>query len=423
MPKYVGIKNNQVSVFSDKLFSCANTIVIELPEELSKIPPNDLIVNYRLKDGKLISKTQQKNSKDLKVAFISNYGSKCGIGTYSKFLYEKLINHIADYRVFTEINQKYEIENKIIPDDKIVPCWKRGESLSSLINEVKKYSPDVILIQHEFGLFPNVRHWISMLTQLSDYKVVVTMHSVFHHLDKLLAEACIPDIVVHLDGAKRVLKEEKNITGNVHVIPHGCFPCVDKSKLWNFYKSEHTFIQFGFLFKYKGFENSIRAAAILKNKYPDIFFTALCSMSDFSNTEHNLYFKELMLLTEELNLQENVGLIKGFQSETVIDAYLRTNKAAVFPYVSNKEHECFGSSGAAPFTMTKAIPVITSNAHHFEGLPAIKADTPEEIADCLDKLFSNKKMVNSQIETQNKYLENNSWENTAKRYLDIFENK
>lgn len=421
MVRFVGVKNNHICVVSDKLFDNNDLQVLEVPVELSHVSAAELLTNCRVKDGIIKCKSFKKSAKEMKVALVSNYGTKCGLGTYSKFLYDELITYVGDYKLFVEKQEQYEIENPKIPDDKIVACWKRGESLLELINKIKEYDPDIILIQHEFGLFPNARHWISMINRLSNYRIIVTMHSIFYHQDKIIVEACIPEIIVHLESAKEVLEKTKQISSKIYVIPHGCFPCIDKNKFWNFYKSDHTFVQFGFLFRYKGYENSIKATYLLKEKYPDVFFTALCSESDYAKIEHQIYYNELMKLVDNLRLHENVGIIRGFQSETVLNSYLRTNKAAVFPYISNKEHECFGASGAAPYTMTKAIPVISSSIHHFVNLPTIKANTPEEIATQLDVLFSNETSVIQQVDAQIKYLDENSWENTAKKYISIFE--
>lgn len=424
MEKYIGIKNGKIVLVSDQLVQLDGMQVIELPEELNDIDPKDIILNYKFKNNQIINKNYKKPAEELKIAFISNFGTKCGIATYSKFLYSELIPLIKDYRIFAEINASEqddpEKNSLMFPEEKITHCWKRGESLTKLVEEVKSYDPDLILIQHEFGIFPNACHWISMLNQLSDYRIITTMHSVFEHKDKTIVEAPMKEIIVHLEGAKKVLKEQKQITGKVSVINHGCFPCVDKTKLWNYYKTKHTFIQFGFLFKYKGFENSIKTVALLKDKYPDVYFTGLCSESELIKQEHENLYQELMALVEKLGVQENVGLIRGYQSENVINSYLRTNRVALFPYMSEKEHKCYGSSGATPYAMTCAIPVISSNVPHFEGLPTIKADTPEEMATELDKLFSDYKLINNQVEIQNKYLEENSWKETAKKYLKVF---
>ena len=72
--------------------------------------------------------------------------------------------------------------------------------------------------------------------------------------------------------------------------------------------------------------------------------------------------------------------------------------------------------------MSKNIPVITSSIPHFSDTPSIKADTPEEIAHELDKLFSDPKLVAAQLKKRNEFIEENSWENTALKYIKIFEN-
>lgn len=420
MINFVGVKDAKICILSNQAFESSKYIVVELQQELKNISPETLILNYIFRDGKIISKNN-KNGKKLKVAFVSNYGTKCGIGTYSKFLYDELINLVGDYKLFIEKQDSYEIENPIIADDKIIPCWKRGESLLELIKEIKKYDPDIISIQHEFGLFANSGYFLSLLTQLSKYRIIITMHSVFYHLDKVICEAAMPEIIVHLDGAKDVLLNEKKISSKVYVVPHGCFTHSDKTRLWNFYRTDHTIIQAGFLFKYKGWEEALKTVSILKKKYKDVFLTGLCSESDSNKLEHQLYFESLLKLTEELGIQDNVALIRGYQSEKVWDVYFRTNKVAMFPYASEKKDEVFGASGSARIAMSKGIPVVSSCANHFSDMPTIKANTPEELASEIDKLFSDPKLINKQIQLQDKFLEDNSWKNIAEKYLEIFE--
>jgi glycosyltransferase involved in cell wall biosynthesis len=426
MPRFAGVRDNNIRVVSDSSFLNEHLSVIEVPSDLNTVSSSELIANYRVRDGKIVLRKEKKSVKNMKVALVSNWKMKCGIATYANFLFNELIPEFGDYKLFIEESEFFTsspnaLGDLTIPDDKISICWKRGESLTKLIAEIKAYDPDIVLIQHEFGLYPNSRYFLSLMNQLSEFRVIVTMHSVFHHKDKTICEAAMPEIIVHLEGAKEVLVEEKGLASKVHVVPHGCFPCEDTTRLWNFYKSEHTFIQFGFSYRYKGYENALKATAILKKKYKDVFFTGLCSESPYSKIEHEIYYRELMQIVDDLDIQENVGLIRGYQSDQVLDSYLRINKAAIFPYISNNEHECFGSSGAAPFSMTKAIPVISSSVNHFKSLPTIKADSPEEIAEALDKLFSNKKLVENQLELQVAYLEENSWRNTALRYIKIFE--
>lgn len=418
--RFATIFNQRISVISDRVIAGG----IELPAELDTVSSSELLQQYQYRDGKFQSKSTKKLAKNMRLAIVSNWDEKCGISTYSQYLYNHITDKVADYKIFAEdssinTNQFSHSESTF---DHIVHCWKRGESLQQLVAEIKKFNPDIISIQHEFGLFSSGRYWLSFLTQLSDYRIITTLHSVFpNHFDKLVFEGALQEIIVHSDAAKKALQENKQLSARVEVIPHGTFPCTDTSRLWNNYKSEHTLCSFGFLFRYKGVENTIRAVAILKAKYPDVFFTCLCSGGGFSQSDHNSYWRELMELVEKLGLQEHVALLRGFFSDTVIDAYMRSNKVAVFPYQSNEEHKCFGSSGAGREAMSYALPVITSNAPHFTDLPTIKVNTPEEMAVELSKVFEDPSHAKTQVEKQNEYLAENSWEKTAERYLRIFE--
>lgn len=428
MARFVGVKDQHICIVSDKPFVNDAVQILEVPSELSDLSATELIIRCKVKDGVFKCKGIKKPAIQMKVAFITNYRMRCGLSTYIENLIPEMAPHIGHFKLFIERNDDitgdiFQVGSQKLLPDRVISCWKRGESLQELIDAIKKYDPDVILINHEFGLFPNARHWLSLMTQLSDYRVIVIMHSIFpDHYDKMVYEASMPEIVVHLEGAKDNLQNTKKVNAKVHVIHHGCYPISERSKLWNNYKSQHTFIRRGFLFRYKGWSLALETAAILKEKYPDVFFTGLCSESPYAIVEHQLYYDELMHLIDHLGLKDNVAMIKGYQSDNIIDAYLRSNKVAIFPYVSSNQHKVFGASGAARLAMSKGLPVITSLINHFIDLPTIKVDSPQQMADELDRLFSDPIYEQQQIKKQNTFVEENSWENTAKKYIEVLEN-
>lgn len=428
MKRFVGVRNNKIVIVSDHKFSDDSVVVYELPQEFSDASSFELMTRVRVIDGKFVSKMSEKNISQMRIAFVGNWKMQCGISSYSENLWPAVAQHFAEFRLFVEKNaeptSKLNVMGKTeIPESHVIQCWSRGESLDELVRQIQSFDPDIVWIQHEFGLWSNARHWLSMMSRLADFRVIVTMHSVFRHRDKTIVEAAMPEIVVHLEGAKHVLKEEKKLSNSVYVIPHGCNQVEESEKLWNFYRSSKTYMQFGFGFRYKGWEESIHAASILKQKYEDVFFTGLFSESHFAAKEHQLYYDELMELIERLGLQENVAIIRGYQSDEALDSFLRTNQASVFPYVSHPAHEVWGASGAARIAMSKSIPVITSRINHFSDIPSIKASTPQEIADSLEKLFLDWKVKRAQINTQNAFVRENSWEKVAQLYIQIFEKK
>lgn len=425
MARFIGVKHNRICVVSDSKFNNYGIEVIEISPELSHLSSTDLITNCTIRNGCVVYKCSKKPAKQLKLALVGNWKMRCGIATYSENLWPEVAKHVGEFKLFIEKNDittgsVYQFGETTLEESQVVSCWSRGQSLQELTRALKEYQPDIIWIQHEFGLWPNASYWLSMMSQLSDYRVIVTMHSVFHHKDKTIVEAAMPEIVAHLEGARRLLKEEKGLTSKVHVIPHGCYK-FDNERLWNFYKSDKTFMQFGFGFRYKGWENSIRATALLKEKYNDVFFTGLFSESPYAKLDHQIYYNELMELISELGIQENVALLRGYQSDDVLDSFLRTNQATIFPYVSHPNHEVFGASGAARMAMSKGLPVVTSSVNHFSDLPSIKADSPEDIAKALEKIFTSHEAKEKQLQIQTAYLNENTWEKIGQRYIEIFE--
>lgn len=421
--KYVGYRDQTIIMVSDHPIK-GNYSTIPLPVELELFSAEDLILNFQVQDGKFFSKLQIKTGKNLKVAVVSNWKMACGIATYAEHLLEKLIPKLGEVKIFSEIQDTYtgllNLACGLQLNDAVIPCWKRGQNLLQLVKEIKNFNPDIVLINHEWGLFPNARYWLSMMTQLSNYRIITIIHSTFYHADKTIVEASLPELIIHQIGGKDVLENTKQISGKIHLIPHGCYE-YQPGHLWNFYRTPQTFIQVGFGLRYKRFEDSVQAAFILKEKYPNIFFTGIFSESPYAKVAHQMYFVELLNLVKKLNLEENVAIIRGFQSDTVINSYLRTNAVAVFPYGSDPKHEVWGSSGAARLAMSKGLPVITANHNHFSDLPTLKANGPEGLAQTLDQLFSDPEFKKQQIQAQIDFIQNNSWEITAQKFIGIFE--
>lgn len=362
-----------------------------------------------------MERTAVKPIDQLKVVLVGVYKIQCGIATYAEQLFPRIARGVADYRIFAEVSENAQEE------DKVERCWVRGEPLSELVSRIHSFNPDVVYIEHEFGIFPNARHWLSFMSQLQPYRVFVKQHSIFYHKDKMVCESAVPNIIVHSNIGKKVLKE-KGVASNVFVIPHGCIPCTDSTRLWNLYHSLHTLVQFGFGFEYKGWENALHAVAKLKEKYPQVFFTGLFSESKFNKAYHDNYYHKLAELIKELKIEEHVALIRGYQSDESLDAYLRTNQIAVFPYVRNGEHTVYGVTGAARLAMTAGTPTITSDVPQFDDLEGVcpRPANADELAEEITKLFNSKEGRESQVAKQNQYLVDTSWEAVTKRHLELF---
>ncbi len=404
-------KNLVVNIISDT--------PIETDQKTKEVSKQNITIGKRMPSA-IISKEDytKKEIKELRVAFITNWGDNCGIATYSKYLCDSIIPQIKELKIFSEVNDSptegYDIEK----------CWERGKSLLKLVKMIKEWGPDFVICQHEFGLFPNSFYFSQLCQYLSEIPYIIQTHSVYRHLDKLCYTESIKNIVVHTENQKAVYREIGN-TSNIFVVPHGCVMYEDTAELWNINLNPYTIVLSGFPNKYKGLPRALEAISILKKndpKFKNIMFTYLMSETGRNPSGDQKYYDELMELVQKLGLEENVAIIRKFQSEESLCLFYRLNKLAIFPYVNNSDNLVFSASGSARIAMANKIPVIVSESHLFDDLQSIlpRPDSTEQLAKEIDKVFSDERYRSELVTKSTNFIKENNWDICATKYLEIY---
>jgi glycosyltransferase involved in cell wall biosynthesis len=260
---------------------------------------------------------------------------------------------------------------------------------------------------------------MKLLEFLENYDYLVTTHSVYKsHLDKLICFSAMKNIVCHSNTAKQCLNNHEN--KNVFMIPHGC-KNNNKEELFNAFMNPYTIFQFGFGFDYKGVDKAIKAISYLKNKYKNIFYCYVCSISEHSQATHNNYIQHLKELIEKNNVEDNILIIKKYLPEEIIYSYLRTMKLAIFPYTTDENNIVYGASGAIRMAMECDVPIIASNSNMFDDLDGVipRPETYIDLAIEIDKIFSNENYKKDLIKKNKFYINKNSWEEISKKYLEV----
>jgi glycosyltransferase involved in cell wall biosynthesis len=288
---------------------------------------------------------------------------------------------------------------------------------------VQQYDPDFVIIQHEFGIFPKAPYLLQMLQMLETIPYAVVLHSTYEHLDKSICTSAMKNIIVHTEIAKNVLRSLGN-SSNISVIPHGCTEFPDRQELWNIFQTPYAIVQFGFGFFYKGVDRAIDAIHILKSeqpeKYKDIFYCYLCSENSHTRNIHSEYMTYLTDKVEKLGLEDNVVIVRKWNTDQEINVYLRTAKLAIFPYLINPDNTVYGASGAIRISFANGIPCIASESHLFDEISGLPRPTNSvDLAREMDKVFSDGKYREALIKNQDDYVANNTWDITIDRYLDV----
>jgi glycosyltransferase involved in cell wall biosynthesis len=412
---YISVdENNVIVAVSDIAFRQPGqkTVEIDLPRGAD---PHKLI-GTKLKAGR-------KSVRDLRVAFVCNWGDHCGIATYTGFLHRAMAPKVKEIKIFSEVTP---VETQDGPD--VVRCWRRGAPVRDLLKAIAEYKPDFVIVQHEFGIFPKATYFLQLLQGLENYPYVVVTHSVYEHLDKSVCTAAIKNIVVHSREARDCLLRLGN-DNEIFVIPHGCvvYPPEQVGELWNIFQTPYALVQFGFGFFYKGVDRVLDAVHHLKNeqpeKYGEIFYVYLCSENAHTGMVHTQYYSLLMKKVEALGLQDNVAVIRKYQSEQTINNYLRTAKIALFPYVTDPKNVVYGASGAIRMAMANRIPVVASDSHMFDDLEGVVPRPGDHVtlAKEIDTIFSSEEYRTALVGRQDRYVRENNWDVTADRYLALYE--
>lgn len=363
--------------------------------------------------GKKLRIGLPKETKDLKVAVICNWGGQCGIATYAEALISEMKSKVKEVRIFSELSS---------PDS--IQCWKRGESMASCINLIKEWNPDIVHIQHEFGIFPKATHFLKMLEMLGDIPYAITLHSVYEHLDKTICSAYIKNIIVHSEHGKQALLKLGHIN-NIYVVDHGCPVYENIEELWNIFQNDYAVIQFGFGFSYKGVDMAIDAINILQKndpKFKNIFYCYLCSENPVTRYVHDAYYYSIKNKVDELNLSENITVLRGFASEKIIANFLRTARLAIFPYKTDPSNIVYGASGAIRHAMANGVPTIASESHMFDDLDGVLPRTvdAESLASEIDKIFSDGEYRKSLVQKNLEFVKNHSWSIAAEQHLIVY---
>lgn len=402
---------------------------IPVPSEFSDISDKELISKFEINGG--IIKKKGEEVKKPRVAVISDWGINCGIATYTKYLVDALRPLVGEVVVLAEEAPGVPIE----PD--VIRCWDRKGDYLRIIPEVEKFNPDLIVIQHEFGLFHKINLWQSLMSQLSKWRVLTTFHTVLEHripnieasLDykaRCFAEMACPEIIVHQKRARDTLRD-RGYSGLVHYIPHGCFAPSKERKLkpekYGMYP-ENTIFQYGFGGRHKGWEFAIDTIELLRAKYPDVLYLGVFNLPVGGEFHANNYHQELLDLVKKKDLVKNVSLIQGFQSEGMLRNIISGVRVGFFPYQSPKNWFSWGASGAIQLPLSMGLPLVLGDFSQFEEyrgkIPLVK--TPTEAADEIDKLFSNLDYQKERSKISLELSEERSWDKVAKWYLSCPKN-
>ena len=330
------------------------------------------------------------------ICVISSYFPQhCGIASYTHYLARALKSSEESLKL-TLITEKSNLEKHSLLFN-IFPVFNRDEDYSSPITLLlKKLNPDVVHIQHEYGIFGYDNRFLNLLEQLrsAGIPVIVTLHTVHTRLSfftgcshpqirHLLKKVDIEKyqqrvgelanmIIVHQEKSIRQILLRQGISPKkVITIPHGTLVAktIDKhlaKSALGIKKHEPLILAFGYLEPSKNLLFLIKAFRKVKVHLPDAKLF-LCGYIRFSTSKSVSYKARCLKLIDTYNLNNDVIFTDDVIPEKKVPEVL--SAADVIAFVYNEDTH--SSSGALHIALGLGKPVVASRIPKFEELSGV----------------------------------------------------
>ncbi len=302
-----------------------------------------------------------KSRKPIRVIYVSTYiPQKCGIATFTKDVTSaiNLINQKALAEIMVVVKKNEEIEFPWEVKHKIEFCNK--ESYLQAADYINKSSCDVVLIEHEFGIFGGEcgNYLLDFLKAVKKPKVM-TCHTLIEDPNNEWGKL-FNELVKYVDGltvmTKFSAKKLSDIYGfdkkNIAVIPHGT-PDIAYGSTGIYRKKKKlegrlVLGNINLLSEQKGIDYSIEAVAKIAKKYPEVLYLVIGQTHpNILKNEGEKYRNNLKKKIKKLGIEKNVKFINKYIPIEELVEWLKTIDIYITPYLEKQQ----SSSGALAYAV------------------------------------------------------------------------
>ena len=318
------------------------------------------------------------------IGWITTWGIRCGIATYSKFL----IDEFDDDVLIMCQSGEGDVEGA-------VPCWERDSNyFGGIISQIAALDLKTIVIQHQPGLlrFSYLNELLLKLADL-DVKVFITMHNTKDR-SKIFPSKRIEKAIEGLKTCSTVMVHSKldvenlkklGVENNVVMIPHGIYP-PPKSDVEGLEVNGRAMATFGFLLPHKGQIELVEAFSRIPG-WDELLL--LCATRDGTGKTES----KINAIIKKNGLESKVRLITDFLDDDVAIATLAKCELLVFPYQNTNE----SASGAVRMGVASGRPIAVTPIPIFDdinGAIKLRGGSVEQIVASISSI-SEDEMSNS----------------------------
>jgi glycosyltransferase involved in cell wall biosynthesis len=360
----------------------------------------------------------------MKIGIISSYlPIHCGIATYSSYLIEEL--RILKNRVY-------------------IVCHKGGKGIdcypafnyddpdlpNKAFRTMMKFAPDVVHIQHEYGLFGEQRGMniipLVYKFKLSQIPTVITLHTVpkKRNYEEKIIEKVLVEItdatIVHQQYQRELIIGRVGYKDKIWVIPHGAReinPASNaKEKLG--LENKKVVLLAGYFRRSKNFEQVVKIFPKVTEAVDDAF---LLVASGARRPEDIAYKDEFLEFVANSSTKNKIKVLLGPFSKQKFDLILSSADVAVLPYLKGAQ------SGIMAHCLAFAKPiVVSSDVQAMADLvqktrSGLVARTNSELAEAIITILTDKNLAKEFSDNARRHVKKRvSWQIIASRHMDVY---
>lgn len=368
-----------------------------------------------------------------KVVWISSYLPRsCGIAYYS-----------SDY--INALKKTGKVKIKIISHtdakkaDYPIIDLKNRKWIEQVFNKIKKIKPNIVHIQHEYGLYETYedenKRLLKLLEMLKEINlpVVITYHTIFKKLEPPHANFVSESLKLISAGIFHEEYQKKNISKNIgwkpkniFVLPHGSDQTFhpDKEKIRKEYNYDGNLVvgAAGIADQRKGFRTMIRQWPKVVKRFPNAILSLEIKPHQDKLTRE--YINKVMKAIMESKVNKNIELIvKDYKKKEFLKR-LASFDILVLPYKTESQSGVLAHGFAAhtPAIGTDIEGIGAEIRNSKAGLLVKMKDRRNNFYKSIIKLLKSKRLRNKFSKNAEKYVKKVSgWNIIAKKTVNIYE--
>jgi len=362
----------------------------------------------------------------MRIGFVSTYPPiECGIATYTSYLNEALLKlH----------NETFVVSQSGAQGNNVYPVFDmNGSSIGTQVYSFSaRMTPDIMHIQHEFGLYGSQRGVqvieIILRLKLAGVPVVTTLHTVYHDFnetEKIIIRLILNEsssVIVHENYQKDILLDiiGREYESRICVIPHGVRENIKneegKNKLE--LRGKKVVLLCGYFRPTKGFHKIVKLFPKVIEKVDN---AVLLIAGKSRGLEYKDYQKEFFELINQSSVNEKIMVLRGQFPQHTFDTIISSADLVCLPY------EKGGQSGILAQCFAHSKPVVTSGLEAFRSWidkchGGLIAETDDKITEAIIRILSNEKFQNELENNIKNFIKADvSWAKVAESHIKLYQ--